>query len=65
MRPTTWTTFANTPTDERVALVESALPSTPWDRGLREVMVAQECAAYEESMIDLLLADLEHAIPGP
>jgi uncharacterized protein (TIGR02679 family) len=50
--------LADTPADDRIHLRADALPPTPWCPTLQQVMGANGVAAYEESLIESLLADL-------
>jgi uncharacterized protein (TIGR02679 family) len=48
----------------QVRLRERALPATPWDPDLQRAMSEHGLAAYEETVIDLLLEDLTFDGPG-
>jgi uncharacterized protein (TIGR02679 family) len=50
--------LTSTLADDRVRLHPDALPDTPWDPILRNVMEQHGLAAYEESLIEPLLTDL-------
>lgn len=43
---------------DQVALRATVLPDTDWDPALRQAMSERGLAAYEETLIDLLLEDL-------
>ncbi|MBO4161221.1 DUF2399 domain-containing protein [Micromonospora antibiotica] len=55
--------LAEIPADDRIRLQTEPLPQTPWDPDLRRLMVEQQVAAYEESLIDVLLTDLTAESP--
>jgi uncharacterized protein (TIGR02679 family) len=50
--------LATEPADDRIRLRADTLPATPWDPALGLVMRERGVAAFEESLIDVLLADL-------
>jgi uncharacterized protein (TIGR02679 family) len=50
--------LATRPVDDRTRLRPGVLPATPWDPALQDVMEHRGLAAYEESLIGTLIADL-------
>ncbi|MBT8227774.1 MAG: DUF2399 domain-containing protein, partial [Dactylosporangium sp.] len=58
--------LATTPADDRIRLRPDPLPATPWDPALGDVMSEHGLAAYEESLMEALLADLmTGCVPEP
>ena len=54
----------NETSDEENSPGQRALPDTPWDPRLKQVMSERKIAAYEESITDDLLRDLTNARPS-